>query len=136
MSRTRMNATMAMCATAVLGLALVASAASANLATPVGKTDRYSEIQSISYDLGSKSTSGFFVQQDGECHIVLMVSEKSDADAAAQASPARLRLSLKPGQAAGLDSEEGQSLSFTCGAQAGYVTVTHGTTAELAQAAL
>jgi hypothetical protein len=136
MSRNKMPATMAMGATAVLGLALLASAASADLSAATADTRSYKEIQSISYDLGSKSTSGYFVQQDGQCQVVLMVSEKTDPDAATAGSPARLRLSLKPGQAAGLDSAEGQSLSFACGEQAGSLTVTSGTTAALAQAAL
>ena len=135
MSRNKMHATIAMGATAVLGLALLASAASADLPA-AGKSDRYKEIQSISYDLGSKSTSGYFVQQDGHCQVVLMVAENVDSDAAMQFSPARLRLSLKPGQAAGLDSEEGQSLSFACGEHAGFLTVTRGSTAMLSQAAL
>ena len=135
MSRNKMSTTMAIGATAVLGLALLASAASADLSAPVGSMDRYVELQSISYDFGSKSTSGYFVQMDGQCQVVLMVAEKSDPDAdQAPTSPARVRLALVPGQAASLDSEEGRSLSFTCGTDAGSLTVTHGATTEMAQA--
>src|SRR5262249_43270562 len=64
---------------------------------------------------GSKLTSGYFVAENGVCRVVLMVSEKADPDAAAQPSPTRLRLSLMPGQAASLDSEQGQSGSVACG---------------------
>jgi hypothetical protein len=134
MSRNRMNASMAIGATSVLGLALLASAASADLSA-AANADQYREIQSISYDFGSKSTNGYFVQQDGQCQVVLMVSEKSDPDAAMQASPARVRLALQPGQSAGLDSEEGQSLSFTCGDSAGSLSVTRSAD-EPAQASL
>jgi hypothetical protein len=72
---------------------------------------RYVPIQSISYEFGSKSMSGYFVQQSTTCVVMLMISDKSDP----AASPARVRLALVPGQIAGLDSEEGRSLNVTCG---------------------
>lgn len=75
----------------------------------------YAPVQSIRYDFGSKSMSGYFVQQVGACLVTLMVIEKSDPEEPAQTSPARVRLMLSPGQIAGLDSEEGRSLNVTCG---------------------
>jgi hypothetical protein len=72
---------------------------------------RYLPIQSISYEFGSKSMSGYFVQQSSTCVVMLMISDKSDP----AVSPARVRLALVPGQIAGLDSEEGRSLNVTCG---------------------
>ena len=75
---------------------------------------RYVPIQSISYEFGSKSMSGYFVQQSATCIVTLMISDKNDP----AASPARVRLALVPGQIAGLDSEEGRSLNVTCGAGA------------------
>jgi hypothetical protein len=72
---------------------------------------RYVPIQSISYEFGSKSMSGYFVQQSTTCVVMLMISDKSDP----AASPARVRLALVPGQIAGLDSEEGRSLNVICG---------------------
>ena len=59
--------------------------------------------------------SGYFVDQAAKCVVMLMVSEKSGPDAAASATATRVRLALNPGQTAGLDSEEGRSLNFTCG---------------------
>ena len=75
---------------------------------------RYAPIQSISYEFGSKSMSGYFVQQSASCIVTLMISDKNDP----AASPVRVRLALVPGQIAGLDSEEGRSLNVTCGAGA------------------
>lgn len=75
----------------------------------------YAPVQSISYEFGSKAMSGYFVQQFDTCLVTLMVIEKSDPEELAQLSPARVRLMLSPGQIAGLDSEEGKSLNFTCG---------------------
>jgi hypothetical protein len=46
---------------------------------------------------------------------MLMVTEKGDPDAAPSSTATRLRLVPNPGQTAGLDSEEGRSLNFTCG---------------------
>ena len=44
-----------------------------------------------------------------------MVSEATDPDKSPPPSATRVRLVLLPGQIAGLDSEEGRSLNFTCG---------------------
>jgi hypothetical protein len=44
-----------------------------------------------------------------------MVYEKSDPETAPSSTATRVRLVLNPGETAGLDSEEGRSLNFTCG---------------------
>ena len=49
---------------------------------------------------------------------MLMVYEKPDPDSDAPSSATRVRLVLSPGETAGLDSDEGRSLNFTCGAGA------------------
>jgi hypothetical protein len=86
--------------------------------SPVEDTAHYAPIQSISHDFGSKSTRGYFVQRAGACLVTLMVFEKSDPDKSLPTSATRLRLMLNQGQIAGLDSEEGRSLNFTCGEDA------------------
>ena len=75
----------------------------------------FAPIESIRYEFGSKSISGYFVEQAGACHVTLMVSQTADPDKSPPTSAARVRLVLLPGQIAGLDSEEGRSLNFTCG---------------------
>jgi len=89
----------------------------ASAGSPSSVEDRavYAPIQSIRYDFGSKSMSGYFVQQSDVCLVTLMVIEKSDPEALLPLSPTRIRLALSPGQIAGLDSEEGRSLNITCG---------------------
>jgi hypothetical protein len=99
---------------AAVGISLWASAASAQ-SQSVKSEAKYAPIQSIRYDFGSKSMSGYFVDQAKKCVVLLMVSEKPDADAAPSSTATRVRLVLNPGQTAGLDSEEGRSLNFTCG---------------------
>ena len=75
----------------------------------------FAPIESIRYELGSKSISGYFVEQAGACRVMLMVFQTADPDKSPPTSAARVRLVLLPGQIAGLDSEEGRSLNFTCG---------------------
>jgi len=97
-----------------VAISLWAAAASAQ-SQSVKSEARYAPIQSVRYDFGSKSMSGYFVDQAKRCVVMLMVSEKPDPDAASSNSATRVRLVLNPGQTAGLDSEEGRSLNFTCG---------------------
>ena len=92
---------------------------------------KYAPIQIISYDFGSKSMSGYFTEQASKCLVTLMVSEKADPDAAPPATAARVRLVLSPGQMAGLDSEQGRSLNFTCGEGATALIVDVGETEKL-----
>lgn len=87
------------------------------LSEPLSLTDeqaRYLPIQSINYDFGSKSMSGYFVERSVNCFVTLMIIEKSDPEEPLAQSATRVRLVLSPGQVAGLDSEEGRSLNFTC----------------------
>ena len=76
---------------------------------------RYLPIESISYEVGSKVMSGYFVQQGSVCLVTLMIIEKGDPDRLSPATAARVRIMLDPGQIAGLDSEEGRSVNLTCG---------------------
>ncbi len=91
----------------------------------------YLPIQSISYEFGSRVMSGYFVPQGSVCLVSLMISDKSDADRLSPTTAARVRLVLEPGQIAGLDSEEGRSLNFTCGAGAKTLVVNSGERSKL-----
>ncbi len=90
----------------------------------------YQPIQSISYTLGSKAISGYFVERNSVCLVTLMVIEKSDPDLPSTTA-ARVRLMLDPGQVAGVDSEEGRSLNLTCGDGAATLVVTYGERSKL-----
>jgi hypothetical protein len=121
---------------AVFGLALVGSIAafaivgSRAASTAAGTT--YTPMQAISHDVGSKSAVGYFVREAGICQLVLMIAEKSDAGDLPVPSVARLRLVLEPGEVAGLDSEEGQSIDLTCDDYAATLTVVSRRTDDLA----
>lgn len=118
---------------AAAGVSLWASAAASQTQAPVKDEATYAPIQSIRYDFGSKSMSGYFVGQAARCVVILMVSEKADPDTAAPPTATRVRLMLNPGQTAGLDSEEGRSLNVTCGEGAMALTVDVGESQKLAE---
>jgi hypothetical protein len=92
----------------------------------------YIPMQAISHDLGSKSVVGYFIREVGACQVVLMIAENADPDVRPVPSAARLRLALEPGQMAGLDSEEGQSIDLSCDDNAATLTVFSRRTEDLA----
>jgi hypothetical protein len=108
----------------VVGLG--ASAASSQPPAQLMEEVKYRPIDSIRYDFGSKSATGYFVEQAKKCIVMLMVYEKPDPDAASTSTATRVRLVLNPGETAGLDSEEGRSLNFTCGEGATALVVDSG----------
>jgi len=112
---------------------LLASAPAAISGSPSSSQSHaeYKPVQSISYEFGSKSMSGYFLQEDSACLVMLMIAEKSDPEMSLVPSPTRVRLALNPGQIAGLDSEEGRSLNVTCGADAATLIVDTGDTRKL-----
>ena len=106
------------------GVASIAATAATQQAT-------YVPVQAISHQFGSKAATGYFLQEAGACQVVLMISERYDSFAASHPTAARLRLALEPGQAAALDSEEGQSIDLTCGEDAATLAVRSGATDEV-----
>jgi hypothetical protein len=92
---------------------LVSDATGASPEAINGQT-RYRPIQSMTYEFGSKLMTGYFVKQSTTCVVTLMIAERRDPEEPLGLSPTRVRLILLPGQIAGLDSEEGKSLNFTC----------------------
>lgn len=103
-----------------------AAAAWAGSASPADGRAEYKPIQSVSYEFGSKAMSGYFVKQGSACLVTLMVIERSDPEQSLPATATRIRLTMSPGQIAGLDSEEGRSLNITCGEGAAKLVVDAG----------
>jgi hypothetical protein len=122
----KLSSIAAFAGTIAVSLWIAIPAALSGSPPPVEDQARYWPIQSISYEFGSKSMSGYFVKQAAICRVTLMISEKGDPEQPLPLSPARVRLDLHPGQTAGLDSEEGRSLNFTCGDNAAMLLVDAG----------
>jgi hypothetical protein len=113
--------------------ALAASPCSSGQAVsgePVEGDALYRPIQSISYTFGSKIASGYFVQQNSVCRVTLMIAEKIDPGLPSPTA-ARVRVMLDPGQVVGFDSDEGRSISLTCGEDAATLVVSYGERAKL-----
>jgi len=107
---------------AVVMSTLISGAAS----EPSGSVDaraKYRPLQSISYEFGSKFASGYFITEASQCFVTMMIIERSDPDELLPVTAARLRLVMHPGQIAGLDSDEGNSLNLTCGEDAAMLLV-------------
>jgi hypothetical protein len=123
----------ASCFAGALMVGLWASAASSQSPASLMDEVTYRPIDSIRYDFGSKSANGYFVPQAARCVVSLMVYEKPDPDAVSSKTPTRVRLVLNPGETAGLDSEEGRSLNFTCGNGATALVVDSGERGKLVE---
>ena len=102
-----------------------ASTASSDPPQRTNKT-QYAALQSFSQDFGSKSTSGYFVSETGKCFVTLTIAKKMAPESPAGQPAERISLLLNPGQMVGLDSEEGQSMTFTCAKNASALMVNSG----------
>ncbi len=122
---TRHTGCAAFASTVALCLCAWTTTASSEPAPGVKRTP-YEPLQSFSHEFGSKFTSGYFVSEAGKCLVTLMLAEKSDPEMPSRQTPARVRLTMNPGQMAGLDSDEGQSVNFTCGKNAAALEVDTG----------
>ena len=65
------------------------------------------------------------MQQNSVCRVTLMITEKIDPDLPSPTA-ARVRVMLDPGQVVGFDSNEGRSISLTCGEDAATLVVSYG----------
>jgi hypothetical protein len=109
--------------TTAMCLGSLVSAASGESPSLADGQARFKPIQAITYEFGSKLTTGYFVEQSGACVVTLMLTENSDPENPLGLSPTRVRLVLSPGQVAGFDSDEGRSLNFTCESDAATLLV-------------
>jgi hypothetical protein len=117
-----------------LGVCGWVTATSGGSRSELGDPTKYLPIQSISYEFGSKLMSGYFVQEASTCLVTLMITENSDPEHLLPVTATRVRLVMNPGQIAGLDSEEGHSVNFTCGEAAATLVVDFGGRARLVAA--
>lgn len=62
--------------------------------------------------VGSKRVIAFYVPGNGDCYVDAVVWDSYDADAR---TAVRIRVNLKPGQIAHIESAENRSLALQCG---------------------
>ncbi len=95
----------------------------------------YLPVQAIDYPLGSSRAVGHFRQRDNVCQVTLMLVDESGVELGDARATARLRFALRPGQTAGVDSDEGRYIDLTCGPKAKSLTVHDGVWMQSDQAA-
>ena len=98
---------------------------SSTASTEGAMSARYGVLQNFNHEFGSKFASGYFVREVDRCLITFKIAIRA-TDSQSVETVAHIRLDLNPGQVLGLDSEEGQSLNLTCGANAAALTVASG----------
>jgi hypothetical protein len=110
----KQSAILTFAATIAASLWVSVTPASSGSPSSVDNQSRYLPIQSIRYEFGSLTISGYFLQQAATCVVMLTILDHNVADEDMPVSPVRVRMTLRPGQVAGLDSEDGQALNVTC----------------------
>ncbi len=101
-----------------VGLIAAAGLAAATPMRASSGLDKFRPMQALSYELGSKRAIGYFQTVSGKCQLTLMIAESVDPDLAKPSSAARLSVAMLPGQSTALASEEGPSMTLTCGSDA------------------
>lgn len=112
-------------ASAAFALCLAASGATQAKGPHRPTTTTYKANYALTYELGSKRAIGYFTRANGECRVTLMIAEAIDPDVAMPPSAARLTMSMRPGQSAGLGSVESEQITLTCGADAETMQVSY-----------
>jgi hypothetical protein len=79
----------------------------------------YKPMEAIHETFGETQVAAVYVKDGRSCNVQISVRETGAAvgtDQSAAPSAAHLRLALQPGEAAMVDTADGQGISFSCGA--------------------
>ena len=71
-------------------------------------------LQGVSFDIGTKRAVSYFLSDDEECKLTLMLAELVNDDEANGLAATRMTVAVEVGKAARLDTAEGKSLEFKC----------------------
>ena len=99
-------------AIAFAGISVVAGLSLARAADPGPLTIR--PLQGASFDIGTKRAVSYFLSDDEECKLTLMLAELVNDDEAHGLAATRMTVAVEVGKAARLDTAEGKSLEFKC----------------------
>jgi len=110
----------------MLAAAMVLIPVSAN-AQDVLSADVLKANQASYVDLGSKKALGYYGKRNGKCDLTVMVIEDAPGfkpvSGRSDASAARLRVAINPGNTARIESDNGRSVAFFCNSGARRLTV-------------
>ena len=71
-------------------------------------------LQGASFDIGTTRAVSYFLSDDEECKLTLMLAELVNDDEANGLAATRMTVAVEVGKAARLDTAEGKSLEFKC----------------------
>jgi hypothetical protein len=75
------------------------------------------------FDIGAKHAVGHYRVVAGACNLTVVVGDRAQDEGALPAAGQRFNMALLPGRSAKVDTAEGKSLEFVCGAAAQAMTV-------------
>jgi hypothetical protein len=81
-------------------------------------------LNGVSFDIGAKRVMSYFLSDEGQCKLTLIVSNKMQGDEVPTDMPVRFDVAIDPGKDARLDTAEGKSLRFDCASQTQALKVT------------
>lgn len=71
-------------------------------------------LHGISFDLGTRRAVGYFLNDDGQCKLVLTLAEAPDRSDVSRFAATRFEAAIRPGKATRYDSTEGGAIEFAC----------------------
>ena len=81
-------------------------------------------LNGVSFDIGAKRALSYFLSEEGQCKLTLIVANQMHGDEVPTDTPVRFDVAIDAGKDARLDTAEGKSLRFDCAAQTQVLNVT------------
>lgn len=71
-------------------------------------------LYAVSFDVGRKHAVSYFLSENGQCKLTLVVADVLDGDTLPTDTPIRFDAAIDAGKDARFDTAEGKSLHFAC----------------------
>jgi hypothetical protein len=78
----------------------------------------------VSFDIGAKRAMSYFLSEEEQCKLTLIVSNKMQGDEVPTDTPVRFDVAIDAGKDVSLDTAEGKSLRFDCALRAQLLKIT------------
>jgi len=80
-------------------------------------------LHAISFDVGRKHAIGYFLSENGQCKLTLVVADAMQGDAVPTDAPLRFDVAINADRDARFDTAEGKALEFACAHTSDAMTV-------------
>jgi hypothetical protein len=80
-------------------------------------------LHAISFDVGRKHAIGYFLSENGQCKLTLVVADAMQGDAVPTDAPLRFDVAINADRDARFDTAEGKALEFACAHASDAMTV-------------